>query len=67
MLCYLCILYTSVIQNAPDVQEGMVPVRYVEEEQGEYWVIASSDSANWYNYYSNEWANVCLLYTSRCV
>ena len=39
----------------------MVPVRYVEEEQGGYWVIASSDSANWYNYYSNEWANVMLL------
>ncbi len=51
----------SVIPNAPDVQEGMVPVRYVEEEQGGYWVIASSDSANWYNYYSNEWANVMLL------
>lgn len=52
---------SSVLPNAPDVQEGMVPVRYKEDEQGGYWVIASSDSTNWYNYYTNDWANIMLL------
>lgn len=49
------------IPNAPIIQEGMVPVKYINDELEGYWVIASSNSTNWYNYYTNEWANVMLL------
>ncbi len=50
-----------IIPNAPNVKEGMVPVRFVEDGQDGYWVIASSNSRNWYNYYTNNWANIMLL------
>ena len=46
----------NVLAVAPDVEEGMIPVKW----NGEKWEQTTVQDSEWYNYEEKEWANVVL-------
>ncbi|MBQ7668243.1 MAG: InlB B-repeat-containing protein, partial [Clostridia bacterium] len=51
--------YGSSVANKPELDPGMVPVKWVD---GEGWMVTTEDDKNWYDYSTDEkkWANVML-------
>ena len=46
----------NVLAAAPDVEDGMIPVKW----NGDNWVQTTVQDSEWYNYEEKEWANVVL-------
>ena len=47
----------NVLPTAPELSDGMTPVKYVD---GIGWVKTDASDADWYNYEEKKWANVVL-------
>ena len=52
--------------DTPKLSEGMVPVKYEENADGQSgkWIKTTQDDPEWYNYENKEWANIVLTPTS---
>ena len=52
--------------DTPKLSEGMVPVKYEENADGQSgkWIKTTQDDPEWYNYENKKWANIVLTPTS---